>query len=152
MRIHVFDTPTLFIDDDISSCWRQLFFESNDKLSMEVIKLYENNSTAKIRRIITYKLAKYLRKKLTVLIEGSKYSINCAGDAIGRFKSILIDDDELMVSFDVVSLFTSIDLNTAKETILHLLTSKPPDNLFMSPNSIQELLELCLKTLSLIHI
>ncbi|KAG5444331.1 hypothetical protein CSKR_202981 [Clonorchis sinensis] len=43
-------------------------------------------------------------------------------------KNLKIEEEETLVSFEVRSLFTSVDLNSAKTTIVELLDSHGPPN------------------------
>ena len=94
----------------------------------------------------TYNLSKELWKRLKYLISGSQYSIHNAQQFLDKLSGIHIDEDEIMVSFDVTSLFTSIDLKTAKETISELLDVKGTPNGLLTKEDIGELLNLCLTT------
>ena len=94
----------------------------------------------------TYSLAKFLWRKLKFLIDGSEYSISCADQALEKLKQVHIEDDEIMISFDVVSLFTSINLDIALDSIKQLLLTKSHNNLSISHEGIEMLFRLCLKT------
>eukprot|EP00061_Rhincodon_typus_P007424 g29105.t1 len=60
-------------------------------------------------------------------------------------KDIRIDEDEIMVSFDVATLFTSIDIPLAKETLATLLKERDPSDTISTDNMLK-LLDLCLMT------
>ena len=62
--------------------------------------------------------------------------------------NLSLEPDETMVSFDVVSLFTSIPLTTAKRTTDELLTSNSSwtNRTLLSKSDILDLLDICLST------
>eukprot|EP00061_Rhincodon_typus_P005178 g24390.t1 len=68
-----------------------------------------------------HKLAKGLQQRLKYLVDGSPHSIHSTQDFLNTLHNIKIRDDEIMVSFDVTALFTSIDIPLAKETMATLL-------------------------------
>ena len=55
-------------------------------------------------------------------------------------------DDEIMISFDVVSLFTSIDLEFEQNIMDELLQARPPSGHPITSEGIRKLLKLCLIT------
>ena len=65
----------------------------------------------------TYNVAKYLYGALKNIIEGSPHSISSSEEAIQKLGDITIDNDEIMISYDVESLFTSIDVQMAEDVI-----------------------------------
>ena len=70
----------------------------------------------------TYELPKYLSSilQLQPLIKTSTHSVS---NAVTFLQHIKIEPDETIVSFDVVSLFTSTPLSTAKRITEELLTT-----------------------------
>ena len=58
------------------------------------------------------------------LVKASPHTINNANvnDFLTNIKDLKLEPDEIMISFDVVSLFTSIPLDTAKRTTNELAT------------------------------
>jgi len=73
----------------------------------------------------TYNIAKELTRKLKHLTEESDYSINSPLQCLQKIKDVKIEDDEIMVSFDVTALFTSIDPALAKESMAAALQNTP---------------------------
>eukprot|EP00061_Rhincodon_typus_P017339 g45991.t1 len=67
------------------------------------------------------KLAKDLQQRLKHLVDGSPHSIHSTQDFLDTLKNIKISNDEIMISFDVTALFTSIDIPLGKETVATLL-------------------------------
>ena len=62
-----------------------------------------------------YELSKFLAKILHPLIKTSHHTINNNANAcLTKIKDLKLELDEIMISFDVVSLFTCIPLDTAK--------------------------------------
>ncbi|WP_353839223.1 hypothetical protein, partial [Acinetobacter baumannii] len=57
-----------------------------------------------------------------------------------------IEEDEVMVSFDVTALFSSINPTPAKQTIASLLMERRTNATGLSNASYMELLDLCLRT------
>jgi hypothetical protein len=69
----------------------------------------------------TYNLAKELSKRLRPLTLKSNHMLKNSRDFIERIKDIKIDHDEVMVSFDVKSLFTCIPLDFARNCIIEFI-------------------------------
>jgi hypothetical protein len=69
----------------------------------------------------TYNLAKELSNRLRPLTLKSNHMLKNTRDFIERIKDIEIDHDEVMVSFDVKSLFTCIPLDYARNCILEFI-------------------------------
>ncbi|XP_058983463.1 uncharacterized protein LOC131804504 [Musca domestica] len=65
----------------------------------------------------TYELSRYISKILKVLTVDSKYNIKDAIDFKSRINNQHIEDDEILISFDVISLFPSIPVNLAISAI-----------------------------------
>jgi hypothetical protein len=65
-----------------------------------------------------YKLAKYLVQILTPLISNSKYIIKDTFDFVNKVSKLPINNNQIMISFDVESLFTNIPTLETIEIIL----------------------------------
>ena len=72
----------------------------------------------------TYELSKYLAMILHLLFKKSPHTINNTNEFLANFKDLKLKPDEMMILFDVVSLSSSIPLDTAKRFIIinYLLT------------------------------
>ena len=71
----------------------------------------------------TYNLSKYLADILKPLVSTSPHSVKNVNAFLSKIKDIHVEPDEIMISFDVVSLFTSIPLDTARLITEKLLTT-----------------------------
>ncbi|BHF84794.1 hypothetical protein SprV_0902794600 [Sparganum proliferum] len=100
-----------------------------------------------LRGTRTYGLAKWVFCRLKFLAEGSPTTAASAKQLIERIKHLKLEPDESMVSFDVVSLFTSIPQQLAKDVVDQLLAEryKERDKPLKSEHLL-ELLRYCLKT------
>ncbi len=88
-----------------------------------------------------HNLAKWLELFLRPLIANSAHSIDNPVQFSGTIKNVTVSSNECMVSFDVVSLFTSIPLDLARETIRDLFTGTP---LSVTTDGLLDLLNHCL--------
>ena len=94
----------------------------------------------------TYELSKHLTTLLTPLLR-NKYSVKNSIEFTTQIKHFTIEPDEIVVSFDVISLFTSIPVNMAlKATQERLMADATvPERTNMSVDNILKLLEFTLK-------
>ncbi len=90
---------------------------------------------------LSYKLSKWMFVHPRPLIAGSEHSISNSPQFLESIKHTNKAPDECMVSFDVVSLFTCIPLELARETIVYLLDDF---DLNLPPTATIEMLEHCL--------
>ena len=93
----------------------------------------------------TYELSKYLVGILKPLTEKSKHRLINSEAFVARIKNAQINEDHELVSFDVKSLFTSIPLDLAIESVKEALanhSSDPP----ISKEEVIDLLTLCLES------
>ena len=65
----------------------------------------------------TYNLVKYLTKILKVYTRHTSSFVKDSKDSMDKLKSIKLQDNEELVSFDVSALFTSIPVNQALDVI-----------------------------------
>nr|VZI19092.1 unnamed protein product [Spirometra erinaceieuropaei] len=88
----------------------------------------------------TYNLAKWMSRKLNFLREGSVASVNSASQFLADIRGKTIQPDQIMVSFDVVSLFTSIPPDLARDVLRKRLEEKYNET--TGPLKIQHLMQL----------
>ena len=69
----------------------------------------------------TYKLSKVLKNVLSPLVGTTKYSVKNSKEFVDLLSSIKIKVFESQVSFDVVSLFTSVPIDLARSVVLKRL-------------------------------
>nr|VZI36623.1 unnamed protein product [Spirometra erinaceieuropaei] len=95
----------------------------------------------------TYGLAKWLFRRLKFLTAESDTTVSSSAQFMEKLKGVSIHPNEVMVSFDVTSLFTSIPQDLAIETIKPLLQSKYDETENrLGYAQILQLLKLCLRT------
>ena len=75
----------------------------------------------------TYNLAKYLTKILKVYIGHTSSFFKDCKDPMDKLKSIKLQDNEELISFDVSALFTSIPVNQALDVINQLIINHQTD-------------------------
>jgi hypothetical protein len=83
----------------------------------------------------TYQLAKYLANKLKPLVGNTSSFVKDSSFFVNKIKNIKVDKDDILVSFDVVSLFTKIPIDGAMNVIRNIT----------DPGT-ANLIELCLKS------
>ena len=100
------------------------------------------------RGSISYEVAKELARILKPLVGSSTHHIKNTGDFIQQIKEVKLQADDIITSYDVSALFTSVPIEAATKIIqrkleldqqLHLRTN-------MKVEHITSLLEFCLKT------
>ena len=70
----------------------------------------------------TYELSKYLANILSPL-QNNKYTVENSASFVKKIRTLSVDPDEILVSFDVVSLFTCIPTHLAIEVVKERLDS-----------------------------
>ena len=70
----------------------------------------------------TYNLSKFLSRILSSLLV-NRYSVRNSKEFVDYVKNFAISENEILVSFDVVSLFTSVPVDKALGLVLDLLSS-----------------------------
>ncbi|BHF78059.1 hypothetical protein SprV_0602116900 [Sparganum proliferum] len=100
-----------------------------------------------LRGTPTFGLSKWLYQRLCFLTKDSEWTVKSAEEFLTRIEHLEVEADEVMVSFDVISLFTSIPPALAIDTIDGFLREKYDEtDQKLKRAHITELLELCLKT------
>ena len=96
----------------------------------------------------TYVLAKYLAEILKPVVGKSEHHVVNSKKFVTKMEQIRLSENDILVSFDVVSLFTNVPVEEAciiaKERLL--LDSTLPQRTNFSPENIYDLLKLCLTT------
>ena len=94
----------------------------------------------------TYNLSKHLARLLSPLVGNKPSEVNNSREFVDFVRSIRLDESELMVSFDVVSLFTDIPVKLAQQVAQERLESDDTlsDRTKLSVKEIMSLLSLCL--------
>ena len=98
------------------------------------------------RGSITYGVAKVLSKVLKPLLGKSPHHIQSTGDFVSKAKGLTLQLGECLSSYDVTSLFTSVPIDPALNTIRDLLENddKLKDRMVLSVQNIIKLLGFCL--------
>ncbi|BHF61297.1 hypothetical protein SprV_0100427000 [Sparganum proliferum] len=100
-----------------------------------------------LRGTSTFNLAKWMSRRLSCLTSGPDTTLRSFVHFLERLKGLQINTDEVMVSFDSTSLFTSIPNDLAVETV-----SDPLHNQYTEANNthkrghLVQLLKYCLQT------
>ena len=89
----------------------------------------------------TYKLSKHITSILSPLAGKSDSYVKDSNHFVTEIKDIVLDESELMLSFDVV-LFTKVPVDEAVEVIHNMMLQD--DSFALTPDRISELLEVCL--------
>ncbi|BHF68992.1 hypothetical protein SprV_0301203300 [Sparganum proliferum] len=100
-----------------------------------------------LRGTPTYGLAKWMFGRLKFLAEGSPTIVTSAYQFLERINHLKLEPNESMVSFDVVSLFTSIPQQLAIDVVDQLLAERYEErDKPLKSEHLLELLRYCLKT------
>ncbi|XP_076067663.1 uncharacterized protein LOC143040454 [Oratosquilla oratoria] len=94
----------------------------------------------------TYHLASYLAKLLRPLVTDSPHMLQNSADFIERIKGLNLRRGDVMVSFDVQSMFTSIPRDLAKSALKSAMEENRGflDNQKLSVSELMRLISLCL--------
>ena len=119
----------------------------------KVHKLKEGMSTIEhlpLRPVIsnigtaTYEISKYLADMLQPLTK-NQYTIDSTKHFVGKIRSERVPPDYELVSFDVVSLFTSVPLDFTIELILEKVYKDKAIQTKLKKDELKKLLEICTK-------
>ena len=98
----------------------------------------------------TYHMSKYISRILTPYVRQAPSYIKNTSELLSLLEDVRIAEDEIMVSFDVKSLFTSVPTKSAFETISQTLNRDPDfkkrNNVV--PETVLDMLKVCLSTTS----
>ena len=96
----------------------------------------------------TYRLAKDLARILTPLSGQTTYTVMNSTKFVERLQEARIGPEDLLVSFDVTSLFTQVPIDEALEVVRARLTKDPTlmDRTCIPVPQLVELIELCLRS------
>ena len=92
----------------------------------------------------TYELSKYLAELLQPIAK-SEYTINSTKDFVQKIRNKVIENEFEMVSFDVVSLFTSVPLDFTIDIILKKVYDEKLITTKLKREEMKTLLQLCTK-------
>ena len=95
-----------------------------------------------------YDLSAYLANILSPLTGSSDFTVNNSAHFVSTISSETILDNEIMVSFDVESLFTNVPIDAAVEAALQKLENDPSlaDRTTLTPAQIADLLNFVLRS------
>ena len=93
----------------------------------------------------TYNIASYINSVLAPYVQSVPSYIRNTADFVERIGSVRIEEDEIMVSFDIKSLFTSVPVDQATEAITMILQNDDSfhERCRIKIASFMELLRLC---------
>ena len=95
----------------------------------------------------TYALAKELARVLTPLTGHTTSYIKNSAHLVEKLETITLEENDLLVSFDVQSLFTRVSIDEAMARVAELLhKDENLEQTSLTPTSICRLTELCLRT------
>ena len=102
---------------------------------------------------VTYSTSKELSRILSPLVGKSPHHIHNNQEFIQHLKGISLGSDDVMVSYDVRALFTSVPVQPALEVIKKLLDEDQVlhKRTTMSTKHIMDLLEFCLRSTYFTH-
>ena len=95
----------------------------------------------------TYQLSKYLSRVLSPLIGHTESYVSNSAEFVSFTKSIRVPSDYVLVSYDVVSLFTNVPTDLAVSIVKKRLDEMDVSHLTeLSPDQIADLLQFCLSS------
>ena len=95
-----------------------------------------------------YNLARFISDLLSPLVGKSPHHIQNSQDFVASIKDLKLDDNEILTSYDVTALFTSVPVDGAREVIKELLQKDDSwkSRTYLNASQIITLLEFCLTT------
>ena len=96
----------------------------------------------------SYKLSKYITSLISPLAGRTDSHVKNSKHFVEMMSGLRIEDDEMLVSFDVSSLFTNVPVDEAVRVIHDRLQNDVTlcDRTTLSPDRVAELLEVCLRS------
>ena len=98
----------------------------------------------------SYKLSKYIASVISPLAGKTSSHVLNSKHFAGMMQEERVEEEEVLVSFDVTSLFTNVPINEAVDVIRRKLAAEEEDDLVvrtpLPAERIAELLQLCLKS------
>ena len=100
------------------------------------------------RGSITYNLARYIADTLSPLMGRNGYSLKNSAEMVKELREVTLDEDDILISFDVKALFTSVPVDQSLDIILERLQNDPTlgERTPLSAVQVRDLLAICLKT------
>ena len=94
----------------------------------------------------TYALASTLAKRLKPLVASSAHMLKDTEDFVNKVKGISLEEGDIMVSFDIKSMFTSLPQDLLKQSVSAAIRESPDfqENEKLSQGELMELVGLCL--------
>ncbi|KAH7959645.1 hypothetical protein HPB49_012697 [Dermacentor silvarum] len=115
--------------------------------SHELVERYERvkSTIVDFTRSPLYKLSGYLHQVLSPLAGHTTTHVENASAFVGTVRDLHLSDDDVMVSFDVTSLCTSVPIDSAIETCKEALSmdASLADRTPLDPSELFELLHFC---------
>ena len=101
-----------------------------------------------MRKHLAYDLSAYLANILSPLTGKSEFTVTNSAHFVSTISSETIRDNEIMVSFDVESLFTNVPIDAAVQAALQRLENDPSlaDRTTLTPAQIADLLTFVLRS------
>lgn len=96
----------------------------------------------------TYNVGQHLTKILNPLVGKTSHNVTNSSSLIKEIKNIHLDLNDILISFDVVSLFTNVPIDENLEIVKRKLLADTSlySRTNLSVNEIIDLLKLCLST------
>ena len=100
------------------------------------------------RGSITYGVARHVADILSPLVGKNGYALKNSEDMVNSLNNCTLQEDDILVSFDVTALFTKVPVDKSVEIIHDRLTrdTSLPSRTRMTANHVRDLLLTCLKT------
>ena len=98
----------------------------------------------------TYSISKFVSNVLTPYVRQTSSYIRNTTDLLDKLQDVRISDDEILVSFDVKSLYTNVPRDDAFEAIREIVQNDPDfkENNGIEPETLLDLLKVSMSTTS----